>query len=447
MTENSPSVKRVLAGIEREGVESEREQLLLWVVRNQFGIGVEDSYSSILSQREIFPGVEVDAVVVTTRRDLVSPIYVLFDDSGAGLRARATSLLDALRTTDAPEAQLAKANSQLRTLFEPATDRRVVGDVSRLVLCVSPSDITGRIRTNLNQLTSDVAEIEVVDKRFLDALAEADAAPTAAMPLVSLDVDPSTILPLGMRRTEAVITPISAEQIAGWDGIADRRLFDLNVRYALGLNRVRRSLDSALRDPDSADEFIAFHNGITATCSDFRVTSTGLEIEGLSVVNGAQTVVAIFANANAGHLAPGIRVLLKLVKASPESELANNIAVRSNTQNPVTSRNLRALDDVQARLQAELGDLGYAFTRRPNDQEPSGRRVIRNDDAAQWLCSIYARKPALAVKRQVLFEEPLYGEVFPSDLDAARVVFASMLRQQVEKRRGEVPEEYQRRGP
>ncbi|OUE10440.1 AIPR protein [Clavibacter michiganensis] len=436
----SPTLKKVLEPLEADGVNDKREQLILWIIRNQYGVGAEDSFASILDQRDIFPGVIVDAVLVTTRRDIVSPVYVIYEENPENLEARVAALVKALSASSSAESTLAKSNPQLRSLFEPATDRRITSEVTRLILCISSAEIPTRLRNRVTRRSSSAIDIDVIDSRFINALAEADLSPTTAMPTVHVAVDPRSILNLGMRDTMAIITPVSADQIANWDGVDDRRLFDLNVRHALGLNRVRKSLNQALRNRESADEFIAYHNGITAVCSDFRVTDGGIEVDGLSIVNGAQTVVAI--HANAGHLAPGLRVLFKLVKAGPETDLAQNMAVRSNTQNPVTSRNLRALDEVQARLQAELGALGYVYTRRPNDKEAVGP-VVRNDDVAQLLCSIYVRKPALAVKRQVLFESPLYEEIFPSNVDPARLIFATLLRKEVDSHKEEVPVAYQ----
>ncbi|SJN43969.1 Possible abortive infection phage resistance protein [Microbacterium esteraromaticum] len=437
----APALRAILAPIDAEGVETVREQLVLWLIRSRYEIGDADSYASILSDRELFPGTEVDAVLVTTRRDIITPVYVLFAEDDSELSRRVAVLADALRAETAPEARLAKANSQLRSLFEPATDRRITADVSRLILGICRSNVRAAEKKKMLASASGIADVDIIDENFIVALAEADTKPTASMPEVLIAVDRDAILGLGVPGTEALIAPVPASQVAEWPGIADRTLFDLNVRFGLGLNRVRRSLDEALQDTEAAEHFIAYHNGITAVCSDFDVTDSGIRIAGLSVVNGAQTVVAI--NANREKLAPGLRVLFKLVKADPDSELAKNIAIRSNTQNPVTSRNLRALDEVQARLQADLGKLGYVYTRRPSDQ-PAAGQVIRNDDVAQLLCSIYVRKPAIAVKRQVLFENPTYSEIFPSDIDATRVIFATLIREEVENHKSEVPEEYQK---
>lgn len=437
----APALRSALDPIAEEGIETVREQLILWLIRTRFDIGDADSYASILNDRELFPGTQVDAVLVTTRRDLIAPVYVVYAENDTELRERVSLLVAALRSEPSPEAQLAKRSARLRALFEPAADRRIADDIGRLVQCVCRGEVSPAVRRTLNAEAAGVADIDVIDATFIDALAKADQAPTAAMPPVTVHVDPGMILNLGIPGTDAIVTAIPAEQIATWAGIEERTLFDLNVRFGLGLNRVRRSLDAALRNGDAAEEFIAYHNGITAVCSDFRVTDSSIEIAGLSVVNGAQTVVAIHANKE--HLAQGLRVLFKLVKAPATSDLAANIAIRSNTQNPVTSRNLRALDEVQARLEADLAEYGWVYSRRPSDK-PTNERFVRNDDVAQLLCSIYTRKPALAVKRQVLFENPLYGEIFPSDIDPARVIFAKLLRDEVEAHKGESPDAYQK---
>ncbi len=239
-----------------------------------------------------------------------------------------------------------------------------------------------------------------------------------------------------------MVLPVHASAIADWDGVEDRTLFDLNVRYGLGMNRVRRSLDKALTEPSQANEFIAYHNGITGVCDRFETTNNEVIIYGLSVVNGAQTVVAIAANADA--LSEDVQILLKIVEAPPASSLAQNIAIRSNTQNPVTSRNLQALDASQVRLKRELAHLNYQYVVRPGETISNAERAIENDSVAQLLCSMYLRKPALAVKRQVLFEQSNYEQLFPEDLDPAKIVLAFQTRKVIDSLRDRAPEVYRR---
>ena len=70
--------------------------------------------------------------------------------------------------------------------------------------------------------------------------------------------------------------------------------------------------------------------------------------------------------------------------------------------------------------------------------------LIQNDDAAQWLCAIYAQRPWLAVKRTELFKAPAYSVVFPPHITADHIVLARLIRWAVQERRSTFPEAYRR---
>jgi hypothetical protein len=434
---DSVALKAALDAVADEGVGDDREQVLLWLMRNQYDISEAESYEFVLqpTQQRIL-GCAVDALLVDTRRDATTVVYFLFDSGASALRRRVTDLTRALSQRSAPERDVAAENPQLRAIVQPAIDGPQV-DLLRIVVTVCAAPLSKTVRSNIVRASSESSvDVEVFDLLFLQALAAAESGEPIQIDDVRILATPEQVLDIQMKNGKGVVLAVTATDIAGWPGIADRTLFDLNVRFSLGINRVRRSLDRALTASSEAEEFIAFHNGITAVCTDFTIDESGLTVKNLSVVNGAQTVVAIHANAL--HLNKEIRLLLKLVQAKPNSDLSRNIAIRSNTQNPVTSRNLRALDAVQERLFHEVGELGFVYVVRPDQEAPTGSRVIQNDDVAQLICSIYVRKPALAVKRQVLFESPQYQEIFPNNLDPARVVFAQLVRQAVENQSDKV---------
>lgn len=437
-----PTLEAMLTKIQDEGVESQREQLLLWVLRNQYEISPEDSYEFVLEPMDLFPGTPVDAAFVSDRRDVLSPVYVLLDGQQASLKARVRALSMALAEEDAPEVRLTRTSARLRSIFGPAVSKET-REIHRIILAVCTEQLTPARTAGIRDTSamSDI-EVSVLDLSFLRALAEAESDPTSSMPGVRIQAASNSVLDLQIPSSRGIVLPITAREIALWPGIENRSLFDLNVRHALGFNRVRRSLDAALTDSAGADEFIAYHNGITAVCRSFTQDELGITVEGISVVNGAQTVVAIHSNRHS--LPATARVLLKLIEADSSTELARNIAIRSNTQNPVTSRNLRALDAIQERLKTDAAKFGYAYLVRPDDKLPTSAKAIRNDDVAQLLCSIYVRKPALAVKRQVLFENPQYKEIFPESLDIARVILAHTTRQSVELQRDRVPQLYRK---
>lgn len=432
-----------LEAIQSEGVEAFKDRLLLWFIRNQYGVGAEDSYANVFSEPISLDDQSetmVDGAIVLEGRDLVTPIYIVYADDSGSLAGKVNSIDTLLSDEHFSETRLARRSARLRSVFEAALSSGAT-EISRTIVAVCPQTLAPAARTRLRSKFATLgAAVELYDLSFLSGIAAADSSAMARDRHIALSFDTGQMLKLQIGQSDGIVVPIRAIDIAEWPGVEDRSLFDLNVRHALGMNRVRRSLDGALSQDDSPEEFIAYHNGITAVCEHFELTPEGADTRGLSVVNGAQSVVAI--NANVGKIDPKIQLLLKLVEASPQSKLARNIAIRSNTQNPVTSRNLRALDPVQERLRAEVAEFGFLYLVRPDQDAPAGDKVIRNDDVAQLLCSIYSRKPALAVKKQVLFEAPQYQEVFSDRMNGARVVFAHSLRQVVESAKQEVPDLY-----
>lgn len=443
MNRTDSRLEAVLDPIKSEGVESEDERLLLWLIRTLYDVSPADSYASILRADEDMPEAlrDVDAAVVSTSRELLTPVYVLLADDPKTLINRAKRVVAALIEEPDAERKLSRRSAQLRSVFEDALSSRL--EVSRVLNCICRAPLTTVQAGQLRRLVKDTSiEIEVHDIGYLNSLAAAELQGAAWVPEVQIDVPPEGVLNLTLKSGRGLMVPVSATAVARWPGVEDRTLFDLNVRHALGKNRVRRSLDEALSDAEAAADFIAYHNGITAVCRSYEVGKDHVRVEGLSVVNGAQSVVAVHANAE--RLDPEIKILLKLVEAPYDSELSRNIAIRSNTQNPVTSRNLRALDPVQLRLEREVAEFGYVYVVRPDSQTSSTDRLIQNDDAAQLLCSTYVRKPALAVKRQVLFELPQYSEIFSPATTGARVVFVYLLRKAVEEVKETVPADYRR---
>ena len=117
------------------------------------------------------------------------------------------------------------------------------------------------------------------------------------------------------------------------------------------------------------------------------------------------------------------------------------IAIRSNTQSAVNSRNLRALDGPQLRLQAEFGarfpDVTYET--RPDASLTQADSVIQNHQAAKCLCAVMNRRPWLAVKSLSLFEEPHYADIFNDEVHAEQVMLSTRVKQMVDDDSGAVP--------
>jgi hypothetical protein len=433
------ALRNAISRVREEGVESDREALLLWLVRNQLGLGAAESYENVFPEHSTTVG-DLDGFAVSEERGVVALNYVLLRKSAEEMRLAAAALGAHLRS-DADEDNLIYSQPRLRKLVGNAL-REAHGERVRRVVCVVDTTLQRPQKNKVRSAAPEGVVTEVFDHAFLASIAFAEGSSARPDTVTRISNPGEERLPLRLGDSRGLVLPVDATAIATWDGIEDGTLFDLNVRFGLGMNRVRRSLDVALTDEDVADQFIAFHNGITGVCDSFEEHDDEVIVRGMSIVNGAQTVVAVAANAD--HLAKGIQILLKIVEAASSSTLAQNIAIRSNTQNPVTSRSLQALDKTQVRLKKQLAEFGYQYVIRPGEDVPNPERAIENDTVAQLLCSMYLRKPSLAVKRQALFEQPTYEQLFHEGLDPAKVAFAFQTRRVVDTLRSEAPEIYRR---
>ena len=115
-------------------------------------------------------------------------------------------------------------------------------------------------------------------------------------------------------------------------------------------------------------------------------------------------------------------------------------------QNPVTPRNLRALDGRQLTLEAEFRDRfpGVTYELRPDVGSATPGDVIRNDDAAQLLCAVYNEQPWLAVKRQTLFSPEVYPQIFREEVKAEHIVLCNEIRRAVHGAKDHFPTIYKK---
>jgi hypothetical protein len=117
-------------------------------------------------------------------------------------------------------------------------------------------------------------------------------------------------------------------------------------------------------------------------------------------------------------------------------QLAKDVSWRSNTQNAVNARNLVALGGPQARIAREFEKTypGVLYEIRPDAtlNAAETRQVIRNDDSAQLLCTLYNAMPRLAVKRLVLFDSENHALIFNEDITASHVLVAEIIRERVD---------------
>ncbi len=235
----------------------------------------------------------------------------------------------------------------------------------------------------------------------------------------------------------------SAGQIAAWYAQHGDRLFDANLRKALGPTDVNRSVTTTLKE--RGEHFWYFNNGITVLCQDIRKTGVGsanrsygqFALTGVQVVNGAQTVTSI---ADAGRQDPECleqaQVWVRLISLTDcPQDFGNAVTRATNTQNTVESRDFVALDPLQTRLRQDFAlALGKRYAIKRGEAEPTGDDGCSVVEAADALACAQA-DPSYAVtaksKRGQLLETTggLYSRLFTRELTAHSVWYhVSVLR-------------------
>lgn len=184
---------------------------------------------------------------------------------------------------------------------------------------------------------------------------------------------------------------ISVSQLADWYHMHRDRLFDRNVRRALGLTKVNRQLIATLRD--EAEHFWYFNNGITVLCAEIGRAPAGaaqreraeLTMIGVSVVNGAQTVASIAAaRERSPECLERAKVLIKVIslKDCPDS-FATALTRANNTQNLVVDRDFIALDERQLDLKRDFAlTLRKTYAIKRGEPTPSPDEGCTVDEAA-----------------------------------------------------------------
>lgn len=426
---------------EREPDLDDRQRLLLWLIRNALGQEELESYEYVLDRPYLLGEAPLDAAYLSEAEAA--------DGDSASLHLIGLSAADNLASILEWHSA---AVSHLRTDTDGYADSHSLAEVARALGLTVPRKLdSSRIRVvthvaapNLEgPFRSDVDDLNIYGALRLESLAHAISSPSAVVGKLEVVAGSDEVMVTNVSSGPVYVCPVSCEDIAAWPGIEDRSLFDLNVRLKLGGRRVRDSLDQALRDGKTVGDFLAFHNGLTVVCDHVERSETGISVENFSVVNGAQSVIAFFENRAA--LNSSARVIVKFAAVGTQSNAAREIAIRSNTQNPVTTRNLRALDPLQLNLRSQFDEkTGYAFEVRPDSPRRTGSTVIRNDDAAQWLCAVYNERPWLAVKRLALFEQPAYGQIFNPRVSAEQVLFAHAISEGVSQAKMAFPAAYHR---
>jgi hypothetical protein len=227
----------------------------------------------------------------------------------------------------------------------------------------------------------------------------------------SLVLEPGKYLSLEIANYKTVLAAVSLAECVKFPGIHDGSLFRKNVRQSLGLtNKVNKGLKQTLAS-EAPEYFFLFHNGITALCERLKMDAADnrLSLEGLSVVNGCQSLSTILACSEKAKAAKNGYVLFRFYEI-PQRDVADKISTNTNSQSAVKQRDLRSNDKRMLALKRAFENTypdGFIVTKR-GEKRPADRDEAKTIDVAymvKWIMSWHCQRPNIAYNENRLFDE------------------------------------------
>ena len=217
-----------------------------------------------------------------------------------------------------------------------------------------------------------------------------------------------------------------------YDRFKDRGLFEQNFRYYIKHKKID---DNILKSLSSRrDDFWFLNNGIIIGCKDFTFDNNNVKVYNFSIINGCQTATLI-GNYSGHNQNQNFYIPCKFVKpnnGSSTEEFENfisEIAESSNSQKPISERDLKSNRQEQKQLKLKL-----------NKEEPKiyleikrGEKKVRtqnpwqtivNDFYGQLVLSFFCQQPGTArsSKKRIFSDDITYGKIFKRNIDKESII-------------------------
>ena len=201
-----------------------------------------------------------------------------------------------------------------------------------------------------------------------------------------------------------------------------RYLFDENLRVFLGANGGFNPAIIATAASDDSHLFWYLNNGITITCRDYTYNkghaNPKIRLDDFQIVNGAQTSHSLIEARKIRPEAIENVVLMVRIYATARSDIAERVAVATNSQARIQSRDLRANHPTLKKLEMALAERGYYFERKRNmHADKSANKRIDALKLGQILLTYYSLEPDRAKGDSDTIFEHRFHFIFHESLD------------------------------
>ena len=257
-------------------------------------------------------------------------------------------------------------------------------------------------------------------------------------PLINhiIDLSAGHFMYENLANTQVAIGALPLKECIKIPGIKNGTLFQKNVRQSLGLsNTVNKGIRQTIYG-DKHKDFFFFHNGITAICNKMEKKDAQLRLNGLSVVNGCQSLNTILSCSEKVKELEDTYVLFRFYEI-PQRDRADRISINTNSQSAVKPRDLRSNDKRVLNIKKQFEQKypqGYFITKRgevpPADK--SKELVLDFSDLGKFLIAWHSQRPNISYSEARIFDkyfEQLFKREYkPENAQALSYFFQEILK-------------------
>lgn len=402
------------------------QRFVAWYLRNIHGL------DEIQTKECITDGAndkQIDAIFVD---DNSSTVYIIQGKFIGSSQVDAEPLREVLSSWVGIKNLIAlqeDANSKLKQKLIDLSDA-IQDDYDISFELITTSTLTPAAQADLVRFQEEIstndelsASIQVVDGDEL--IRRYDLALDKENPMINhiVTLDRDKYLSLELGDTNAVLAALPLKECIRFPGIKDGTLFKKNVRQSLGLsNAVNKGIKQTIYN--DSEEFFFFHNGVTAICTNMEIIDDKLELQGLSVVNGCQSLNTILSCSEKVKSQDNSYIMFRFYEI-PERKRADKISVSTNSQSAVKPRDLRSNDKRVLNLKKTFEQkypTGYMLTKR-GEEAPANKDanyIVDLSDLGKYLMAWHSQRPNISYSESKIFDK-YFDQIFKKDYAPEKV--------------------------
>jgi hypothetical protein len=412
----------------QQNFPNDGQRFVAWYVRN---IHAQDQNQTKYSITDGADDKQIDAVVIDDEQSAVYIVQGKFISNGLvdaePLREVLSSwvqLKDLAKLQENANAKLKQRLADLSTALDDGYDVHFELIVTSNLTEAAHKDLAV-FQKNLADADDFSASLTLVDPEELKR--RYDLALEKENPYIKhrLKLEAGKYVDMKIGDTSVVLAAIPLKTCLEFPGIKDGALFQKNVRQSLGLsNSVNKQIKATIYG-DRNKDFFFFHNGITAICTQMNRDGDDLVMQGLSVVNGCQSLTTILSCSEQVKKLADTYIMFRFYEI-PEHDRADKISTSTNSQSTVKPRDLRSNDKRVLALKKAFEQRytdGQFLTKRGEQPTPDKdkNKVVDMASLGKLLMAWQSQRPNISYSETKIFDT-YFEQLFKRDYTPERVL-------------------------